>query len=481
MEKEPKERLYDKLYAEKVYTKSYAEFDKQLSAPGGQQRLYDKLYEGKIYTKTYDEFNAQLTAVKKKEESQPVSGNGSLASSPMVKVPEQQDMKTLGVQMKPNMQPPMRGTLPVKDFVDMEGEPPIVADDSMTNDNISIDSKRVDPSRPSISVSQPDKSKMANIPKIEQKPQELPKAVVGVAAENNWLTKRNELEAIEKETTAILYGPKRDDKDAIREKNNNVRRELFGEYYKNNPPSEKPDVNMNTEKARNLLYDVQNYGPKRKEKPELLIPADCPEGICVGAQSYPQRNPEYVWKAMEGTSTKPPSLAIKEDYGQWRVDEEGSETEEYKRLPILFDTKADAEDYVKAVELIHKENASRWLNKPSEDKEGYAEIEESKKKRIFYALKDQQDIPLAKKLFEAKSGDVFADTDLSVHVRGEYDVEVKGEDGELVAKFRSGDQAAQFVYDVEALGQRYKDRQKEVKKKKTGDALKLVSKTTMGF
>jgi len=63
--------LYNKLSAEKLYTKSYNEFIDQFGTPEGQKELYNALSSQKLYTKSQDEFVSQFWSDKKKNPSQP--------------------------------------------------------------------------------------------------------------------------------------------------------------------------------------------------------------------------------------------------------------------------------------------------------------------------------------------------------------------------------------------------------------------------
>lgn len=58
--------LYNKLSAEKLYTKSYNEFIDQFGTPEGQKELYNALSSQKLYTKSQDEFVSQFWSDKKK-------------------------------------------------------------------------------------------------------------------------------------------------------------------------------------------------------------------------------------------------------------------------------------------------------------------------------------------------------------------------------------------------------------------------------
>jgi len=52
--------LYDKLSANKLYTKSYDEFVNQFGSQEGQNKLYNALSSQKLYTKSQDEFSNQF-------------------------------------------------------------------------------------------------------------------------------------------------------------------------------------------------------------------------------------------------------------------------------------------------------------------------------------------------------------------------------------------------------------------------------------
>jgi len=71
----PLKKLWKGLNADKKYTKSYDEFQKQYSTPEAINKLYTGLKEDGDYTKSADEFQAQYFGLKKKEPSVSPSSN----------------------------------------------------------------------------------------------------------------------------------------------------------------------------------------------------------------------------------------------------------------------------------------------------------------------------------------------------------------------------------------------------------------------
>jgi hypothetical protein len=61
--------LYDVLFQDKLYTKTYGEFIIQFAGDKAREELYTTLSSDKLYTKSLDEFNEQFFSVKKKEET----------------------------------------------------------------------------------------------------------------------------------------------------------------------------------------------------------------------------------------------------------------------------------------------------------------------------------------------------------------------------------------------------------------------------
>ena len=87
--------LYDKLFANGEYTKSFEEFKKKFSNPENSQKLFDGLSEAGTYTKSIDEFNSQFgfgaktkdsVAVDQAVESEKVTGSNLVdgSSEPLV-------------------------------------------------------------------------------------------------------------------------------------------------------------------------------------------------------------------------------------------------------------------------------------------------------------------------------------------------------------------------------------------------------------
>lgn len=81
--------LYDKLYAEKLYTNSYQEFVNKYGSEEGQDELYNKLHSNKLYTKDVTSFKTKYFSDLKKKEtgvspSGPLAESGSQVSQPAV-------------------------------------------------------------------------------------------------------------------------------------------------------------------------------------------------------------------------------------------------------------------------------------------------------------------------------------------------------------------------------------------------------------
>jgi hypothetical protein len=81
--------LYDKLYAEKLYTNSYQDFINKYGNDEGQNELYNKLYSNQLYTNDVTSFKTKYFSDLKKKEtgvppSMPLEESGSLESQPMV-------------------------------------------------------------------------------------------------------------------------------------------------------------------------------------------------------------------------------------------------------------------------------------------------------------------------------------------------------------------------------------------------------------
>ncbi len=73
----PSKKLYDGLVGEKLYTKSYDEFQKQFSTPEAIQKLHQGLVSEKLYSKGADEFTQQFFPIQKKSEPTPDFGLAS--------------------------------------------------------------------------------------------------------------------------------------------------------------------------------------------------------------------------------------------------------------------------------------------------------------------------------------------------------------------------------------------------------------------
>lgn len=81
--------LYDKLYAEKLYTNSYQDFINKYGNDEGQNELYNKLYSNQLYTNDVTSFKTKYFSDLKKKEtgaspSMPLGESGSLESQPTV-------------------------------------------------------------------------------------------------------------------------------------------------------------------------------------------------------------------------------------------------------------------------------------------------------------------------------------------------------------------------------------------------------------
>ncbi len=77
----PKKKLYDGLVKEKLYTKSFDEFQKQFSTPEAIDKLHKGLQEESLYTKTNKDFQDQyFPDVKKKDSTGLPSADGTLPS-----------------------------------------------------------------------------------------------------------------------------------------------------------------------------------------------------------------------------------------------------------------------------------------------------------------------------------------------------------------------------------------------------------------
>lgn len=63
----PSKKLYDGLVSEKLYTKSYDDFQKQFSTPDAINKLHQGLQEEKLYTKGADEFQKQFFPITQKK------------------------------------------------------------------------------------------------------------------------------------------------------------------------------------------------------------------------------------------------------------------------------------------------------------------------------------------------------------------------------------------------------------------------------
>lgn len=75
--------LYDKLYSDKLYTKSFDEFKNQFGTPEGQSKLFDKLSQEQLYTKSREEFTNQFfTPIQKKNPNQPTRPSSMVSPSP---------------------------------------------------------------------------------------------------------------------------------------------------------------------------------------------------------------------------------------------------------------------------------------------------------------------------------------------------------------------------------------------------------------
>lgn len=75
--------LYDKLYSDKLYTKSFDEFKNQFGTPEGQSKLFDKLSQEQLYTKSREEFTNQFfTPIQKKNPNQPTKPSSMVYPSP---------------------------------------------------------------------------------------------------------------------------------------------------------------------------------------------------------------------------------------------------------------------------------------------------------------------------------------------------------------------------------------------------------------
>lgn len=81
--------LYDKLYAEKLYTNSYQDFVNKYGNDEGQNELYNKLYSNQLYTNDVTSFKTKYFSDLKKKEtgaspSMPLEESGSSESQPTV-------------------------------------------------------------------------------------------------------------------------------------------------------------------------------------------------------------------------------------------------------------------------------------------------------------------------------------------------------------------------------------------------------------
>lgn len=81
--------LYDKLYAEKLYTNNYQDFVSKYGNEEGQNELYNKLYSNQLYTNDVTSFKTKYFSDLKKKEagaspSAPLAESGSSESQPMV-------------------------------------------------------------------------------------------------------------------------------------------------------------------------------------------------------------------------------------------------------------------------------------------------------------------------------------------------------------------------------------------------------------
>ena len=82
IDEESRAKLHKKLVADKRYTKSYDDFNKQFSNEESRVNLHNKLVEDKKYTKSYDEFNNQFFSdLKKKDKISGATGKVSATVS----------------------------------------------------------------------------------------------------------------------------------------------------------------------------------------------------------------------------------------------------------------------------------------------------------------------------------------------------------------------------------------------------------------
>jgi hypothetical protein len=68
-----KEKLYNSLKKQGLYTKSYEEFSSQFSDEKSQAKLYGALSEKKLYTKSVEDFRSQFFSPPKEEAPKKVS------------------------------------------------------------------------------------------------------------------------------------------------------------------------------------------------------------------------------------------------------------------------------------------------------------------------------------------------------------------------------------------------------------------------
>src|ERR1700761_184300 len=81
----PSKKLYDGLVEEKLYTKSYSEFQQQFSTPEAIGKLHDGLLQENLYTKDANDFQNQFFPdIQKKNPVGNVSQNGGGQTSPSV-------------------------------------------------------------------------------------------------------------------------------------------------------------------------------------------------------------------------------------------------------------------------------------------------------------------------------------------------------------------------------------------------------------
>lgn len=70
------EKLYNKLKADGLYTKSFDDFVEQFSSPEKQKLLYDNLFDDGLYTKTLEDFQEQFFSDLKKRPTRRFFGCG---------------------------------------------------------------------------------------------------------------------------------------------------------------------------------------------------------------------------------------------------------------------------------------------------------------------------------------------------------------------------------------------------------------------